>query len=377
MEKLVNPFVIGRYVSDDYFCDREQETDFLIKQILNGRNVALISPRRMGKSGLIEHTLGRESIRRAYYTFFIDIYATSSLSELVLTLGKNIIDRLRPGLKGWTERFFEVVRSLRAGWKIDAFTGEPSFELSIGEIQSPQTTLDEIFDYLEGADRPCIVAVDEFQQIGSYRERNVEALLRTKIQHCKNTFFIFSGSQRHLMSNMFNSAAKPFYQSAISMSLEPIKMETYIAFASGLFSRYEKQVERGLIERVYNTFEGCTWFVQMMLNEIFALTPEGGKADESLYDEAERNVISVQEGSYKDILSNLSPKQRELLYAVARERRVKAATGASFIKKYALASASSVQVALRALTDSDILTRESDGSIRIYDYFFADWLRRR
>lgn len=53
--QLDNPFVVGKYVSPAYFCDREQETATLIKHLTNGRNVALISPRRMGKSGLIEH----------------------------------------------------------------------------------------------------------------------------------------------------------------------------------------------------------------------------------------------------------------------------------------------------------------------------------
>ena len=83
---VTNPFVVGRYISDKYFCDREQETDFLIKQIENGRNVALISPRRLGKTGLINHCFRQKQIKESYYTFFIDIYATSSLAEFVYLL---------------------------------------------------------------------------------------------------------------------------------------------------------------------------------------------------------------------------------------------------------------------------------------------------
>lgn len=66
---VLNPFVVGRYVSDHYFCDRHSETEFLIKQVINGRNVALISPRRMGKTGLIRHCFNQESLKKSHYTF--------------------------------------------------------------------------------------------------------------------------------------------------------------------------------------------------------------------------------------------------------------------------------------------------------------------
>ena len=186
---MMNPFVVGRYVSDKYFCDREGETSFLIKQIENGRNVALISPRRLGKTGLIQHLFHQESIEKNYHAFFVDIYATTSLTEFVYLLGKAIYDELKPKKTVWTERFFQIITSLRAGFKLDMVTGEPSFDIGLGDIQAPQTTLDEIFAYLETADKPCIVAIDEFQQIGGYEEKNVEALLRTKIQQCKQTMF--------------------------------------------------------------------------------------------------------------------------------------------------------------------------------------------
>ena len=96
-----NPFVVGKYLSDDYFCDRSSETDFLRKQILNGRDVALISPRRLGKSGLIHHFFNQPDIKEHYYVFFVDIYATTSLSELVYSLGKGLYEQLKPHSTIW------------------------------------------------------------------------------------------------------------------------------------------------------------------------------------------------------------------------------------------------------------------------------------
>ena len=375
MENLIvlNPFVVGRYVSDKYFCDREKETEFLMKQIENGRNVALISPRRMGKTGLVHHCFQQSRLNENYYTFFIDIYATSSLAEFVYLLGKTIYETLKPKRTAWAEKFFQIIASLRVGFKLDAVTGEPGFDIGLGDIQAPQTTLDEIFRYLEMADKPCIVAIDEFQQIGTYEEKNVEALLRTKIQQCKQTIFIYAGSKRHLMSNMFNSSSKPFYQSAISMGLEPIPVPVYVEFAERLFEERGKHVSRELVEQVYGMFDGCTWFVQMMMNELFALTGHDELCDVDKLEEARFNVIQLQEASYKDLLSRLAPKQKLLLQAIAKERLVKGITSSAFIKKYNLSSASSVQSALKPLLKNDIVTQDND-AYRVYDYFFSEWL---
>lgn len=375
MENLIvlNPFVVGKYVSDKYFCDREKETEFLIKQVENGRNVALISPRRMGKTGLVQHCFQQSHLSDSYYTFFVDIYATSSLAEFVYLLGKAIYETLKPKRTAWTEKFFQMIASLRVGFKLDAVTGEPGFDIGLGDIQAPRTTLDEIFRYLESADKPCIVAIDEFQQIGSYEEKNVEALLRTKIQQCKQTLFIYAGSKRHLMSNMFHSSSKPFYQSAISMGLEPIPMDAYVEFADRLFEERGKHVSHELVEKVYTMFDGCTWFVQMMMNELFALTGYDDICGVEMLDEARRNVIQAQESNYKDLLSRLAPKQKLLLQAIAKEGVVRGITSSTFIKKYNLASASSVQAALKPLLKNDIVTQNED-TYRVYDYFFSEWL---
>lgn len=377
MEKFViqNPFVVGRYISPDYFCDREKETAFLIKQIENGRNVALISPRRMGKTGLIHHTFHQKELTQHFHTFFVDIYATTSLSEFVYLLGKAIYDELKPKGKQWTERFFQIITSLRMGFKWDALSGEPSFDISLGDIQTPQTTLDEIFEYLESADMPCIVAIDEFQQISNYEEKNVEALLRTKIQLCKQTQFVFAGSKRHLMSNMFNSSSKPFYQSAICMGLDPIPMDTYVSFASRLFEERGKHVSDALIQQVYQQFNGCTWFVQLLMNELFSLTAHEELCDTDQLGIAMQNVILTQEGSYQDLMSRLAPKQKLILQAIALEGNARAVTSSAFIKKYNLPSASSVQSAIKGLLKNDIITQEDD-AYRVYDYFFATWLAK-
>ena len=370
---IQNPFVVGKYLSDKYFCDRSQETDLLRKQIQNGRNVTLISPRRIGKSGLIQHFFNQDDIKEQYYVFFVDIYATTSLAEFVYTLGKEIYAQLKPQATVWKEKFFQIISSFRVGFKLDTLSGMPTFDLGLGDILVPQTTLDEIFAYIEEADKPCIIAIDEFQQINTYAEKNTEALLRTKIQLCRRAQFIFSGSKRHTMSNMFNSPSKPFYQSAISMSLEPIPIHVYADFAANLFEERDRHIDRQTIEMVWSQYEGYTWFIQMMMNELYALTPPHATCTTERIAEARHNVIAAQEGSYKDLLSNLPPRQKMILQALAKERVATNITSAKFVKKYNLHSASSVQSAVKLLLKSDMLT-QTDTGFRVYDFFLADWL---
>ena len=368
-----NPFVVGKYLSDRYFCDRENDTEFLRKQIVNGRNVALISPRRIGKSGLIQHFFNQPDIQEAYHVFYVDIYATTSLGEFVYTLGKEIYEQLKPQSTAWKEKFFQIVSSFRVGFKLDTMTGLPGLDIGLGDIQVPQTTLDEIFSYIAESDKPCVIAIDEFQQIGEYAEKNVEALLRTKIQQCQKAQFIFSGSKRHTMTNMFNSPAKPFYQSAISMGLEAIPVNTYTDFAIRLFEEYGKHVDKEVVELVWAKYDGYTWFVQMVMNELFALTARDEICVMDKVDAALQNVIMSQENSYKTILSNLPPRQKMVLQAIAKEGVARNVTSTKFVKQYNLGSASSVQSAVRLLLQNDLITRE-DGCYRVYDYFFSTWL---
>ena len=372
-QEIINPFIVGKYLSDKYFCDRSEETEFLRKQILNGRDVALISPRRIGKSGLIRHFFYQEDIKEKFHVFFVDIYATTSLAEFVYTLGKEIYEQLKPQTTTWKERFFQIVASFRIGFKLDPMTGNPSFDLGLGDIQAPQTTLDEIFAYIEESDKPCVIAIDEFQQIGEYPEKNVEALLRTKIQKCHRAQFIFAGSKRHMMSNMFNTPSKPFYQSAISMGLEPIPINIYADFAVSLFEERGKHVEREAIEKDWNLYNGHTWFVQMMMNELFALTMPNETCTTGMIDEARKNVIMAQESSYKDLLSNLAPRQKVVLQAIAKEGLAQNITSSGFIKKYNLNSASSVQSAVKLLMKNDFIT-QTDQGYRVYDFFLSEWL---
>jgi hypothetical protein len=375
MEKLNNPFVIGNYAGEHYFCDRVSESKELIDNILNGRNTVLVSHRRIGKTGLICHCFERPEIRKKYNVFFVDILATMSLQEFVLALGKEIVKSLKPKSSSFFDSLKNIFTSLRGGFKIDAQTGDPTFEISLGDIDSPETTLDEIFKYLGTADKPCVVAIDEFQQIGYYPEKNVEALLRTKIQHCPNCKFIFAGSEKDMLINMFNSPDKPFYQSATFMQIGKIDLEKYTEFVAGLFEENKKKIAESFVETAYNSVDGVTLYIQFIMNELYQIIPQNGEVTQVLYDKSLETLLNKQSFVYTNTLSELTVRQKEVLFALAKEDEICEITSAGFMKKYNLSSTSSIQASLKGLTAKKIISVE-DGRYVVSDRLFRLWMRK-
>ena len=204
---MKNPFITNGYAGAQYFCDRVEETAAIRELLVNENNIALISPRRLGKTELIHHVFDDEKFQNDYHCFVVDVYATKSIGDFVNLLGKAVIDELRPKGKAVWERFINLVGSIKPEISFD-INGQPVWGVGLHNISNPAATLDEIFSYLNNADKPCLVAIDEFQQITKYNDETVEAILRTYVQKCTNAHFIFAGSQRHMMNGMFTSPAQ-------------------------------------------------------------------------------------------------------------------------------------------------------------------------
>lgn len=371
---MKNPFVTSGYEGPEYFCDREEETAKLIRQLTNGNNVVLMSPRRMGKTGLLYHTFQQEAIKKEYHTFIIDIYSTKNLNELVAEMSKVILNTLQTEGEKAFEKLVRIVTSLRPGVSFDPF-GNPNWNVEVGTIQNSSDTLDQIFEYINQSDQPCLIAIDEFQQIAHYPEKNVEAILRTCIQHCSNANFVFSGSERHLLAEMFFSPSRPFYASTSTLGLECIDLAKYEDFAKAHFEKAGKHLESGTVEMICDRFEGITWYIQKVLNYLFADTVPGETCGNDMIDVAVDEIVKDNGTIYADLLYQLTAKQKELLIAINKEGKVKAVTGSKFIKKYHLTAASSVQTTVRSLMDKQLLTSHL-GVYEVYDKFFSIWLSR-
>lgn len=369
----MNPFVTKGYVSAKYFCDREIESQRLLRELENGNDIALVATRKIGKSGLIAHCFDTFGLEKDYNLFFIDFYATGTLREMIYMMSRSIVNTLAPKGTMWLQRFSAAVRSLSLVMTTD-LAGIPKLNLQLGDLREPYVTLEEIFDYLEHSEKPNIVAIDEFQQIGKYPEKNVEALLRTYVQNCHNTKFIFAGSQRHLMGEIFTSATHPFYQSASVMHLGPIDKEKYRKFACDLFAEANKTLNPKVIDELYNRFEGVTWYMQKTLNTMFGLPCESREYDLNKMEEAIQSIIDTNDFTYAEKMFQLPEKQKELLLAINRDGKATKITSVNFVKRHKMYSTSTVQSACNGLLDKELITEEN-GVYSVYDKFFDIWLR--
>lgn len=375
MAARINPFIVTGKIAPAYFCDRVAESDRLIKSITNGNNLVIISPRRMGKTGLIQFCYDKPEISKDYYTFFIDILHTSSLREFTYLLGKEIYERLLPRSRRMAKLFVQTLKSISGKFGFDPVFNLPTFSIELGDIERPEYTLEEIFQYLDHADKRCVVAIDEFQQIAKYPEKNIEALLRTHIQKQGNSNFIFAGSERHMMQEMFSSAARPFYHSADMLELKAIAPEIYIPFVVNHFKKCRRHIEAANVEKVYNLFKGHTYYIQKTFNEAFVDTPEGGECTIETIRDAIDEMIASNDTIFREILSNVPEKQKTLLYAIAREGEAERITSADFIKRHSLTSASSVQSATKKLLEKDLIT-EINKVFSVTDKLFAMWINK-
>ena len=373
MAKEINPFVVTGKIDPEYFCDRVKESGRLIKSLTNGNNMVIISPRRMGKTGLIQFCFEKPEINDSYYTFFIDILHTSSLKEFTYVLGKEIYETLAPRSTKMAGLFLQTLKSLSGKFGFDPISNLPIFKVGLGDIEQPEYTLEEIFEYLASADKPCIVAIDEFQQIAKYPEKNIEALLRRHIQKIKNSNFIFAGSERHLMQEMFLSAARPFYQSADTLELNAIVPELYIPFIVNHFRTRERDISESSVERVYNLFKGHTYYIQRTFNGAFSDTLRGEECTLEIIKETIDNMIDSNATIFREILSNIPEKQKELLYSIARAGDAEQITSSKFIKLHNLSSASSIQSAIKKLLEKDIVT-VFNKKYSVTDKLFAMWI---
>ena len=372
-KQVLNPFICQGYEGPEYFCDRKAETQTLMSTLYNGRNITLISPRRLGKTGLIWNTFHQvRSENKDAVCIDVDIFPTKSQSDLVNMLGAAVLNTAFSKGKAFGRKVLNLFGALRPVVGIDSLTGMPNVTVNIDPAQS-EMSLKSIFSQLDLLGKEVFVAIDEFQQITTYPESGTEALLRSHIQFLHNVHFIFSGSRQHLMSEMFVSPHRPFYQSTDMMNLMPLAEEAYYDFSNAFFVDKGGILSKEIFHELYTLFNGYTWYIQSILNRLY----ERYRKVEDV-EQLRNTILSVVESKapqYESLTLFLTSNQFALLKSVAKEGVVKEPMAAEFLKKHRLPGASSVRTALEALVEGELLYRQIDGYI-VYDRFLALWLRR-
>jgi len=370
---MVNPFVTIGYVGPEYFCDREQETAELIGALRNGRNVAFISPRRLGKTGLIHHAFNRmrrEDIKaRCYY---MDIFSTQNKEDFVALFAKTILGSLDTPAEKLIAEASRILRHCRPLFSVDPLSGMPTVSIDMRPNEA-EASLQDVMQYMQESGYSCYVAIDEFQQITEYPDKGIDAALRGLMQVSPNVHFVFAGSKQHLMTKLFTMPSQPFFQSVQKMGLSPLPKDTYYSFACDHMRRGGKSFPQEVFDEIYRIARGYTWYIQDILNRLYEL-PQDELTIHSLHD----ILIHIKmegDSSYKDYCELLAKGQLRLLRAIADEDVVQKPFDAEFMRRYHLTAVSSVKLALDALVKANIVAKSEEGYY-IYDRYWSLWLKQ-
>ena len=374
---MKNPFVIKSYESRDLFCDREAELELMLRNCLNGTDMTLISQRRMGKTGLLLRLFDEiADTHPELQTIYLDIFSSRNIDDFIKLLAEATMKSFKPKTS-IGDKLMTFIKSMKPQLTFDNITGEPQLQIAYQTAHEKEYTLRGLLEFLDAQGVHIIIAIDEFQQIREYPEQNMEALLRTYIQQTHNLTFIYCGSKKHLMADIFTNEKKPFYSSTAFVTLGKIDEKPYSDFIRRLFSEKDRTITDEAIQFILDWTRRHTYYTQQLCHTVFA----NGDATVGLNEVKVACDQLMQQGEavYLQYRQMLTIKQWSYLIAVAKEGSVSQITSAHFLGKHKIGSASASQRLADALCEKGLLNDEInlDGtSYSVNDVFLSHWMER-
>ena len=371
---MENPFILSPYEGKEFFCDREKEAAAIIDDLNNGVNVTLISPRRFGKTGLIYRVLDELSrVKPTTVRCYCDIYPADGLEAFVKLFSEAIVRSVK--VEAAIKKFFSVLGGIRPLLSYDPITGSPQVSITYQNDGQKLDTLRNIFDFLGSQKKKFVVAFDEFQVVRDFKGVNMEALLRTYIQPLKNVRFIFCGSKKHVMADMFVNEKNPFYESTHVVYLEKLDREIYGTFIESLFKKSRRRIEPDALSFILEWTRCHTFYTQCLCHRLFRNADK--KIDITDVKKACAQILQEGAPGYIERRNLLTDKQWQFLKAVAKEGSVEQPTAGGFINKYRLGTGAAVKRMVESLVEKELLleTLSLEGrSYSVYNVFFSRWL---
>lgn len=369
-----NPFRYGDVVTGKHFCNRTTEITELQESIKSGQNILIYSERRMGKTSLLKEVLQdlrEEGMNCAY----VDLWPTDDRLTFARALGQAVANELR----GPLERILKTLKNWFQSFRISSSVnreGEPSFsfdfrgdpeDLSIKEIMEVPAKLSESLD------QKVVVVFDEIQEIMNYDSDFVERKLRSVIQHHTDVAYVFLGSRRHVVQEMFMDRSSPFYQSTKKITLGTIAVQDWIPFIRKRFQSGDRSISESKVERLCELTEGHPRYTQHLCEALWNVSQSGQEITDELINKARKRAIYEDSYAYSVIMENLTNNQKRLLVGIAEQGPQVSIYSKEFMNQYRLNGHSSVQVAVKALKKKDLVDQDEEGFL-ILDRFLKEWI---
>lgn len=373
--KVRNPFSYGDLVADESFTDRQGELRQLERDVLNGQNVAIIAPRRYGKSSLVKAVLSK-LVRRGVLVAGVDLMSTPTKDRLAGKLAKAINDDIAPAVFKAKEHL-KIFQSLRVA---PVVTVEPdgSLGFSFSATRSGtdiDETLERLFE-LPGtiaADtrKRVVVFFDEFQEATEIDPR-LPALMRSIFQKQPHVSHVYAGSKRHMMHRLFNDENEPFFRSAKTMEIGRIPGPLFEEFIRERFDTTDRGVSDEAVDELLAVTKGHPYATQELAYALWEEVPEGWTASARDLTDALHAVLRAENAHFTFVWERATKTQRLLLQALAKEEGRPFSVG--YRDRHGLPSTSHLQRALRPLVEMELVTRESEGSYDFAEPFLREWI---
>ena len=372
-----NPFIFNGYCGANFFCDRKEELETLVQCANSNINVTLVSQRRMGKTGLIHRLMEELKANDSHIIpIYVDIFATRDIADFNKTLADTIF-KIFPEESSVGKKFLALLKGFRPLIGIDPLTGAPQVQLSYQNQSEKEHTLESLLKFLENQRNPVLLAIDEFQQIREYPDANIEALLRTNIQRLHNVRFIFSGSKKHLMTDMFTNPKRPFYASTQFVGLDYIPVDSYKEFIQRNFTENGKVISEEAIDYILNWTRRHTYYTQRLCHDVFELGQNS--LDTEIVMACCDRLLKLNEPYFLQYRQLLTAGQWNYLIALAKEDAVNQPYNNVFLRKYNIGAPAVARRHLQALINKDLVfedVRKDTTNYVVADLFLMRWLKR-
>jgi uncharacterized protein len=377
MQKQRNPFSFGGLARDDDFADREKEVEELTADGINGQDVVVFAPRRIGKSSLVGAAM-TELVAADVLVADVDLWKIPNKEKLAEALAAAIYGDIATTLDRAIERALAPFRGLRITptISIDPETGAVNFRFSAESSQADiDATLERLLELpaelAAERGRSAVLVIDEFQDIARI-DKGLTRVMRSVFQRQPEVGHIYLGSKRHLMEQIFNDPNEPFWRSAKQMELGPIPSDPFAEFIAKRFGDTGKKIDAQIVRRVLETTGGHPYATQRLCYEIWQRTDPGETATDVELGLAFEAVLIGEDGYLTLTWEDSSKAQQLLLAALAREpgRPLRK----DYRSRHQLPAATNMQRAIQGLTHRELIAKDEDGSIRIAEPFFAEWI---
>ena len=370
----VNPFLYGRIVGPEHFCPRTRLQRRMSSLFRSGQNVAMMGPRRVGKSSLIHHTAGS---LRGTTLVYADLWGVRTLSDLVRRCVQ-ALDAIEDKAT-LLQKITRALPGLTVTLGMDPVTGGPTLSPSLAvRHKAPPETVSQIarlWASLAEGKRKLIIALDEFQDLGAMEDADqVLGILRQEIQTLTKIPFCFCGSIRSEMWRLFADDGAPFYKSATVLEVEADDFDNWKGFLKGKFADNKLKISDELLEKVINRADGGPGDTQQLCAAIWevAQTRATKTLDEQHLNEAQLQVFADEKKGYEQIVSDISGQQLAVLRALAQLGGASIQSG-EFLTAAGITHASSAKAAATRLISRRIL-HETPQGLKFSNPFFRNWL---